>query len=599
MAYRTDLKIKIPQIQGKIIQHHKKESTYVEYIRERDYNSEKQNANFKKVSIGKVINGEPEYMYPNDNYFKYFDIEVPAVFSGSGKRSSLISIGTNIIIDKILDEYKLKELLKKCFGEEQSRFILDMLSYSIITEKNVGQHYDSYARNHILHTKYMHIYSDSSISSFMNKVSKDEQNNFYKLWNNSEFVKKDEKVHISYDSSNKNIQAGNINIIEPGNAKQKVGCKIFNYSIAFNQTNKIPLCMETYNGSIIDVSQLESAIKKIKSFGYTNFCFILDRGYFSADNIEYMLNGKIDFLMMMKGHKDVLAWNVLKYKGTFENDLDHEIEHYGLNGITVKDKVFINEKRTDFKDLKNKDFYIHIYYSAKRNWAETEVLRQSIKLYEIALNNALNTKKTFRKPITSLFDLVYTDGVLTSFTRNKMNIKKAFDVCGYFGIITSYEANYDETLTLYKGRDSSEKLFSATKSFLGGKSVRVHSREALDTKMFIEFLALIVRNKIYNDLHDHKILEKRKNNYLTVPAAIKQLEMIELVRGGDDKYLLDHALTRQQKDILAAFDMDEESIKKQAENYGHELVTVLEKDKVDEFIVMNKGRVLVKLLVIF
>ena len=48
---------------------------------------------------------------------------------------------------------------------------------------------------------------------------------------------------------------------------------------------------------------------------------------------------------------------------------------------------------------------------------------------------------------------------------------------------------------------------------------------------------------------------------MTVPAAIKELEKIELVRLTDNKYRQDHAVTAVQKTILKAFGMDANLIK--------------------------------------
>jgi len=35
----------------------------------------------------------------------------------------------------------------------------------------------------------------------------------------------------------------------------------------------------------------------------------------------------------------------------------------------------------------------------------------------------------------------------------------------------------------------------------------------------------------------------KKQNYMTVPAAIKELEKIELLKGSDNEYNLDYAVT--------------------------------------------------------
>lgn len=110
------------------------------------------------------------------------------------------------------------------------------------------------------------------------------------------------------------------------------------------------------------------------------------------------------------------------------------------------------------------------------------------------------------------------------------------------------------------GRDISEKLFSADKSFIGSKSMRVQSSEAMSAKLFLEFVTLIVRNRMYKLLKEEMLRIETNPNYLTVPAAIRELEKIEIVRYNGEKYKLDHVLTKKQKDILAAFGMNAEYV---------------------------------------
>lgn len=50
-----------------------------------------------------------------------------------------------------------------------------------------------------------------------------------------------EKTYISYDSTNKNCQAGDIDLVEFGHAKEDVGAPIINYSIAYDRNNAVPL----------------------------------------------------------------------------------------------------------------------------------------------------------------------------------------------------------------------------------------------------------------------------------------------------------------------------------------------------------------------
>ena len=79
-------------------------------------------------------------------------------------------------------------------------------------------------------------------------------------------------------------------------------------------------------------------------------------------------------------------------------------------------------------------------------------------------------------------------------------------------------------------------------------------------------LALIIRCRIYTALKEKAKELAKKPNYLTVPAAIRELEKIEMTRQLDKVYRLDHAVTKTQKVILSAFGMDWNHVKYRAEN---------------------------------
>lgn len=54
-------------------------------------------------------------------------------------------------------------------------------------------------------------------------------------------------------------------------------------------------------------------------------------------------------------------------------------------------------------------------------------------------------------------------------------------------------------------------------------------------------------------LKDEMLKLNVRKNYMTVPAAIKELDKIELVRINQGRYQLDHAITKNQEEILRAF----------------------------------------------
>ena len=118
-------------------------------------------------------------------------------------------------------------------------------------------------------------------------------------------------------------------------------------------------------------------------------------------------------------------------------------------------------------------------------------------------------------------------------------------------LITSEKMTASKALELYKSRDVSEKLFRMDKTFLGIKSIPAHSNESVQAKMFIEFVALIIRNRLYTCLKEQTAKSSHKQNFMTVPAAIRELEKIELIRQSDGEYRMDYAVTATQNKVVS------------------------------------------------
>ena len=95
----------------------------------------------------------------------------------------------------------------------------------------------------------------------------------------------------------------------------------------------------------------------------------------------------------------------------------------------------------------------------------------------------------------------------------------------------------------------------------------------MPSKIFIEFVALIVRKRIYNLLKEQMLRMEARQKYLTVPAAIRELEKIEMVRRNGGTYKLDHAVTKTQKIILSSFGLDADSVSSSAEEISKLLAT--------------------------
>lgn len=81
-------------------------------------------------------------------------------------------------------------------------------------------------------------------------------------------------------------------------------------------------------------------------------------------------------------------------------------------------------------------------------------------------------------------------------------------------------------------------------------------------------------------------------NFMTVPAALRELEKIELIRQPGGNYKLDHAITVTQKTILGSFGIDEAEAKARALAIGKELMYAEETEKEeDEYGTIEDGKI--------
>ena len=561
-----DFLVKIPISGGKITYRRKGETDYVYYEYTRIYQKGSNITNPKRATIGKRDKDDPTMMIPNENYLKYFPDEDLPELNDRTKRSSCLRIGAWLVIRKIIQEYKFADILEKYIRKKDIGLVLDLAAYSIISESNANQYYPDYAYNHPLFSDHMHIYSDSRVSDLLQSMTAEMSAGFLNDWNAERDHR--EKIYISYDSTNKNCQAGDIEIAEYGHAKVDTGAPIFNYAVAYDTTNREPLFYEEYPGSINDVSQLEFMLDKAAGYGYKKVGFILDRGYFSRSNIRHLDTHGYSFIIMVKGMSSLVDSLILENKGTFENKWAKHIDEFDVYGTTIKRKLYESD---------SKDRYFHLYHNSSREGNERALLAKKLRHMKAYLEKHTNEAVQFGTGFHHYYRLHYNDenGIFL-FPEDRTDvIEKENSLSGYFCIITSEHMTAKEALLLYKNRDASEKLFRGDKSYLGDKSLRIYGDSAAESKIFIEFLALIIRNRIYNCLKEEWIRLEKRPNYMTVPAAIKELEKIEMVRLTDNKYRLDHAVTATQKTILKAFGMDADMIK----YYAAEISKILKEAK--------------------
>ena len=547
--------VAVPDEKSKIMFRKYSDSTvYVLFETDRVYLPEKQYTHPKRRMIGMLVDpSDRTRMYPNKSYYKLFP-HVPPLELPEPKQSDTLKVGANIAINKIFVESGVDKILKMIFGPK-SALIEDLVSYQIINGSNVYQHFDKYAFNHPLRSKGKFGCSDSAISRFLREITPDQIKAFTEAWNADR--DHNQCIFISYDSTNKNIDAGDVNLGAYGHPKVDIGSPVLNVAVGFDQTNRDPLFLYSYRGDLPDVREMPNAVNLAYDLGYRNIGFILDRGYFSYANIDLLDERTFHFLIMVKGCKALVSALVDEKRNTFEFDSSKLVTGTQLYAITVKRKLYLED---------SKERYFHLCFSPEKQAAEHRELLNSLAEMEAEMRKHEGKEYVVPESYTTYFNCVYRnddDKQIFEFAVRKHDvITTELKRCGYFCLISSNRMTAEDAYLLYSGRDSTEKLFRADKSFLGADRMRVHCDDAVKTKIFLEFICLIVRNRLFNLLKDEMLRTNTRHNFMTVQAAIKLMEVIEITRyRPNGSYRQSTALSKSHKIVYRGLGLSEDDIR--------------------------------------
>lgn len=559
MAY-SKIPVPIPFYTNRIIRDTEKGTTYIKYTYDVDYNPVTKKNNQKRQVIGKMCEDNPEMMYPNSHYKTYFPDAEEIVLSRD-KPGSFLKCGSFLLLQKAIIDNQLPEILQPILGEDTG-FFLDLAMYMVVTDSNVMQFYNDYARFHPVMTKKRKVYSDSTASDFFKKLANGQSYQFLNAWN--ERMNKDEVIYISYDSTNKRCQAGDIDISEfGGNPKQGEG-PIFNLSLGYDHTNEIPLFYENYSGTIIDMQQLKYMQEKAASYGYKNVGYILDRGYFSKANIRYMDDNGIAYIIMVKGMKDWIKNLVLDNLDMLKHGGKGRIREVGINVLDL---------HTEIHNFAVGEKWCHLYFSLELADKERKKLDKEIAEMELELAG-LKFKKGYEgnwKRFQKYYNLEFAMGedgrdILVMYSEKEAEVDEAYNLLGYFVIITSEEMSGKEAYFLYKSRDEIEKLFRTDKSF--APCERTHTGASLIGKQFVEFVTLILYNYLMRRLSRAYTKNLTHPNYFSVNGAIHEMEKILMPLMTDGTYKLESAISKEQRNILEVFGLDDAYVRKHARTIG-------------------------------
>lgn len=513
--------IKVPMPGQKVFIKRVKSHEYV-YYRTRIYRNEKGQPTSDTAIIGKR-DLESGMLIPNSRYYEIFD-ETPSVNQSAPK--TIKDYGNTFLLDFLMAKYDILSTLKYAFP--QNYLEIATLAEYMVCEGNVFYYCDDWCEKTF--TKLEKVISSQACSRIFESIDYDSKMKFFRRW----VYAREKEEYLAYDvTSISSYSTGNDNV-EWGYNRDNENLPQVNMGMIFGETSKIPVYYNVYPGSIPDKCYLDYMLSDSNLLGLKYSKFVMDKGFFTADNLNRLVKETLRFIVSVPNSQ-----NIPKRIISENQHMQYDSKNSLGFGKPYAKCVTIN----DYGFRAN----LHIFFDSLKFHLESDSLYNEIEKREKAL---LSMK--FKPSVDSAYDKYFTffDDKNGSFTfeRNPDVINNSISHLGYFLLLTTdFALSSQEVLDIYRRKDIIEKSFDNLKNALDMKRIRTHNKDTCDGKMFVAFIALILKSIL-----DFSLREFNRKNNMTVDKVIKELSKIRLVSFDNGTSLL-NPITKKQKDILDIF----------------------------------------------
>ena len=335
-----------------------------------------------------------------------------------------------------------------------------------------------------------------------------------------------------------------IEMLEYGYNRDKDGNPQVNLGLYVDRKADLPFGFDVYPGSIVDVSTLKNTIKKIRSLGIDKTCLVIDRGFFSQDNVEELAASGLDFIMPATGKlrqvKELLSGS---RRGIDHMEYAHKIEDRTIYARPVT------------LNLDNVSVQAYCYFDPVKKEEDRTVFTQRLMNVKAALEglniqNWKNHRSVFEKTAGSLENYLsyeFKDGKYKVWFKDNA-VSRRINRMGVY--LLTYKGNFgaDECLLTYRERDVVEKGFDQLKNDVKKIPLGVKKDDTLRGLLFIYFVALILRMRINAIMREKKLRGKYTLGQMN--KLLKKYKKFELANGE----LIDSEIPKKTRMLLEQLD---------------------------------------------
>ena len=539
-------KVKIEDQKSYVIDKH----GYVYKIKKYKYNPETKHTDDSRICVGKIVDNKNQEFYPNDKYLQdnqknvQCEEEIPSI-------DTYLHVGQYLALQESAKHFGLYEALKKAFPKLCSK-ILALAYFSIDSEDSTAQHYSKWGFSNFSGIEAN--FSSGNISEIFSQIGSDDNSiseflkEYIRLYSQSNFIK--ERKVIAFDSTNQNTTADqdNMTLAEYGKAKKDIGVPIINTAFFVDELTGIPVSYESFYGSLLDKVQAPESFGNLENLGFNKVFYMMDRGYFTENNLKMLKEKNIDFGMMLPEH-------LQKVKDIFDNFSD----------IKDRENAYISEENVYGQLINNEPdengLFYYFYYDPET--AEDE--KNTIHSKAIAIKNSLEKPKVYySQKLAEKYEKFYSlvpigkRGLRKfSIVKNTKSIQTMIDRAGLFVVVSNTKMSPKEMIVIARNRDKVEKSFKRIKSHFYFDSISVHKDVTFRGKMLVAFVACAI-------ISTFEFLVKKylkKSSSITIFTALAELSKIIIYKNKNHRYLK-YAFNAKSKEILSLVGVDRNYEKK-------------------------------------
>jgi transposase len=335
--------------------------------------------------------------------------------------------------------------------------------------------------------------------------------------------RRQDKEYLAYDTTGVSSWSEYIKAVRWG--KNKDGDKLpqVNMALVFGEDSALPVYYRVLPGNISDVTIVKKLLKDVSFLETDKLKLVMDRGFYSANNINALLKGHYKFLISVKAKVGFVAEAVKEARKTIRDFRNYDDE-YEVCLYTVTSKWPCVEKDRREKVIKEEDrrVYMHVYYNGTRAEAEKQRFAKALSNTRTAILRGGDLTSAQQNIRDSCFIVTTTPkrGVCVEYKEEE--IKRHMDDVGYFVLLSNDVKDPRVAIETCRRKDMVEKAFDNLKERLEMKRTTVHSDETLQGHFFLQFLALIFVSCLHKHMHDQELYR----NY-TMQSMLDSLDVIE------------------------------------------------------------------------